>query len=100
VVDRLIPVYRLRLVVDNVAQTGRYGRRTGVTAHFGPGSTNGLPASEVSIAKLLQSSGYRTAMIGKWSGSTNTKLEVLLHVFFVKGQKQELHAPHRLILSH
>lgn len=44
---------------------GRYGFRTGVTDNgLGAAAT---PQSEVCIAKVLKSSGYATAVAGKWS---------------------------------
>eukprot|EP00079_Xenopus_tropicalis_P011914 XP_002938337.2 PREDICTED: arylsulfatase A [Xenopus tropicalis] len=47
--------------------TGRYQSRNGVyPGVFYPGSRGGLPLSEVTIAEMLQSSGYITAMVGKW----------------------------------
>ncbi|XP_063305240.1 arylsulfatase A-like [Pelobates fuscus] len=47
--------------------TGRYPSRTGVfPGVFYPSSRGGLPHSEVTIAELLQSQGYETAIVGKW----------------------------------
>ncbi len=46
--------------------TGRYPTRYPVPHPLSPGSDLGLPASEVTIAQLLQAGGYHTQMIGKW----------------------------------
>lgn len=46
--------------------TGRYPKRTGVDAVLMPDAATGLPASEVTLARLLEGAGYDTAMIGKW----------------------------------
>jgi len=50
--------------------TGRLAIRSGMTSDVRrvlfPDSNGGLPQSEVTIAKLLQGNGYRTAAVGKW----------------------------------
>ena len=46
--------------------TGRLGLRSGVVSNFGPFSKYGLPMNETTIAELLKSVGYATAMAGKW----------------------------------
>jgi arylsulfatase A-like enzyme len=46
--------------------TGSYPARVGVTEVLMPGSSTGLNLEEVTIAELLQSSGYATAAVGKW----------------------------------
>ncbi len=46
--------------------TGRYPFRSGMHFVLGPESTNGLPASEFTMAEGLKSKGYRTAIFGKW----------------------------------
>lgn len=45
--------------------TGRYPFRS-VDRNFGPGSEDGLPLDEVTLADILKANGYRTAAIGKW----------------------------------
>jgi arylsulfatase A-like enzyme len=47
--------------------TGRYPRRLGLEAWVQRAdSTRGLPARELTLARLFQSHGYATACIGKW----------------------------------
>lgn len=46
--------------------TGRYASRYNLPDPIGPGSPLGLPDEEVTLAEILKSAGYRTAMIGKW----------------------------------
>ncbi|XP_068131966.1 arylsulfatase A [Hyperolius riggenbachi] len=47
--------------------TGRFQTRSGVyPGVFYPSSVGGLPLSEVTIAEILQTRGYATAMVGKW----------------------------------
>ncbi|KAM4676754.1 arylsulfatase A [Discoglossus pictus] len=47
--------------------TGRYQTRSGVyPGVFYPSSRGGLPLSEMTVAEILQSQGYVTAMVGKW----------------------------------
>jgi arylsulfatase A-like enzyme len=47
--------------------TGRYPIRSGVNSAFGPDQTTmGLPPSEVTLAEVLKTVGYRTALVGKW----------------------------------
>src|SRR5687767_2687906 len=50
--------------------TGRLPPRSGMCSNKRrvafPNTTGGLPADEVTIAELLQASGYATACIGKW----------------------------------
>ncbi len=50
--------------------TGRYPTRVEVPVVLGPGDA-GLPDSEITMAQVLKSAGYRTSCIGKWHiGST------------------------------
>jgi arylsulfatase A-like enzyme len=51
--------------------TGRYPPRFGFGSFEGmpvlfPGMAVGLAPTEISIARVLHSTGYRTAMLGKW----------------------------------
>ncbi len=46
--------------------TGRYPVRCGMPGNTGPGSEKHLPESELTIANLLKSRGYRTMAVGKW----------------------------------
>ncbi|XP_053563672.1 arylsulfatase G [Bombina bombina] len=46
--------------------TGRLGIRNGVTHNFAVTSIGGLPLNETTLAEVLQQSGYRTGIIGKW----------------------------------
>lgn len=50
--------------------TGRLPVRSGMASKekrvLFPNSKGGLPASEITIAKMLKSKGYQTAAIGKW----------------------------------
>jgi arylsulfatase A-like enzyme len=46
--------------------TGRYPIRAGVRNIVNPHSDEGLPGSEVTLAKLLKAQGYTTGIIGKW----------------------------------
>ena len=46
--------------------TGRYASRMNLPDPIGPGSPLGIPDEEVTIAEMLKTAGYRTAMIGKW----------------------------------
>lgn len=46
--------------------TGRYPVRCGMPGNTGPGSKSYLPESEVTIANVLGSEGYKTMAVGKW----------------------------------
>jgi arylsulfatase A len=46
--------------------TGRFPKRVGIPAVLSPNATIGLRKEEITIAKLLKSKGYATAIIGKW----------------------------------
>ena len=46
--------------------TGRYSVRSGLGRVIGPDGTNGIQASEITLAEALSAKGYQTAAIGKW----------------------------------
>ncbi len=47
--------------------TGRFAQRWGHDGKvYWPYSNNGMPASEITIAELLKTKGYQTALVGKW----------------------------------
>lgn len=62
--------------------TGRYQQRTGLEWFLTKDRKDaGLPASEVSIARMLKNSGYRTAMFGKWHLGYTTEFGPNAHGF-------------------
>lgn len=46
--------------------TGRMPKRVGVPSVLFPFSQTGLPPEEITLAELLQTKGYATAIVGKW----------------------------------
>jgi len=46
--------------------TGRHPYRTGVESWIPQGSQTWLDSREVTLAEVLQSAGYQTALVGKW----------------------------------
>jgi arylsulfatase A-like enzyme len=46
--------------------TGRYPSRNGVFHVYYPGASKGLSPSEITIAEVMKTAGYRTSIIGKW----------------------------------
>jgi len=46
--------------------TGCYANRLGIHGALGPQATHGLAAAEMTLAEVLQTRGYATAMVGKW----------------------------------
>jgi N-acetylgalactosamine-6-sulfatase len=64
--------------------TGRYQFRSGMTRNPAPDEgidDIGLPASELTLAELLKSGGYRTAMIGKWHLGHKPEFNPIRHGF-------------------
>jgi arylsulfatase A-like enzyme len=62
--------------------TGRYASRYNLPRPIGPGAANGLPATETTLAKLLQQAGYNTTLIGKWHlGDKKPEYHPLAHGF-------------------
>ncbi|UCE36221.1 MAG: arylsulfatase [Thermoplasmata archaeon] len=54
-------------------QTGRMPVRSGCDGYVEPGQPGGLHPMEVTIAELLKSVGYSTAMYGKWHLGENSE---------------------------
>ena len=46
--------------------TGRYSIRSGLSLILLEGTSNSLPASEITMAEMLHDVGYATALFGKW----------------------------------
>ncbi len=46
--------------------TGRYSNRVGILGALGPASKNGIGKNERTLAELLKTVGYATAIFGKW----------------------------------
>lgn len=46
--------------------TGRYCSRMDLPWPIGPGDKRGIPKDEITIAQMLKTSGYATALVGKW----------------------------------
>ena len=46
--------------------TGRYSIRSGLSLILLEGTSNSLPASEITMAEMLHQAGYATALFGKW----------------------------------
>ena len=46
--------------------TGKYPHRIPILYALGPNANNGMPAGEVTLAEILKSRGYTTAIFGKW----------------------------------
>lgn len=61
--------------------TGRYPTRYDIPSPLGPGSSRGLPAAEVTIAQMLKTAHYKTAMIGKWHLGDKQEFLPLNHGF-------------------
>lgn len=46
--------------------TGRYATRYNLPSPIGPGDSQGLLGTEVTLAEMLKTVGYKTSLIGKW----------------------------------
>lgn len=46
--------------------TGCYPNRVGILGALGPNATNGISPTELTMAEMLKSRGYATALFGKW----------------------------------
>ena len=46
--------------------TGKYSNRAGVLGGPGPNAKNGLARKHTTIAEMLKTLGYATAIVGKW----------------------------------
>lgn len=61
--------------------TGCYPNRIGIHGALGPNSKIGLSASEETLAQLLKSRGYATAIYGKWHLGDTPQFMPLRHGF-------------------
>ena len=64
--------------------TGRYQFRSGMTRNPAPDegiNDVGVPASELTLAELLKTAGYRTGMIGKWHLGHQPEFNPIHHGF-------------------
>ena len=61
--------------------TGRYPCRAGVPLVLFPLEKTGLPASEVTLASLLQEQDYATICVGKWHLGTEPQFHPTSHGF-------------------
>ncbi len=61
--------------------TGCYPNRIGIHGALFPASKNGIHDNEVTIAELLKSKGYATAIFGKWHLGHHKKFLPLQHGF-------------------
>jgi len=62
-------------------QTGRMPVRSGNDGYVEPGQPGGLHPKEVTIAELLKSVGYSTAMYGKWHLGENSERQPQMQGF-------------------
>ena len=61
--------------------TGCYPNRIGIHNALGPDNTHGINASETTIAEMLKSQGYKTAIYGKWHLGHHEKFLPTRHGF-------------------
>ncbi|HVV70088.1 MAG TPA: sulfatase-like hydrolase/transferase, partial [Verrucomicrobiae bacterium] len=63
--------------------TGCYPNRIGIHGALGPGTKVGLSDHEMTLAQLLKSCGYSTAMFGKWHLGDSPQFMPMRHGFDV-----------------
>ncbi len=61
--------------------TGCYPNRIGIHNALGPGNTHGINESETTLAEMLKSEGYTTAIFGKWHLGHHQKFLPTRHGF-------------------
>ena len=61
--------------------TGCYPNRVGIHGALGPGAKHGIHENETTIAEVLKSQGYATAMVGKWHLGHHPKFLPTRHGF-------------------
>jgi arylsulfatase len=61
--------------------TGCYPNRIGIHNALGPGNTHGINAKETTMAEMLKSKGYATAIFGKWHLGHHKKFLPTRHGF-------------------
>lgn len=61
--------------------TGCYPNRLGIHGALGPGSRHGLNPDETTLAEILKSKGYATAVFGKWHLGDHFRFLPLQHGF-------------------
>lgn len=82
--------------------TGCYAQRVSLPTVLFPNSKDGLAASEITIAELLQQRGYQTALIGKWHLGCDLRFLPTRHGFdtFFGIPYPNDHVPERLDANH
>ncbi len=61
--------------------TGCYPNRIGIHGALGPGNDHGINASETTLAEMLKTIGYKTAIFGKWHLGHHPKFLPTRHGF-------------------
>ncbi len=61
--------------------TGCYPNRIGIHNALGPGNTHGINSKETTMAEMLKSKGYATAIFGKWHLGHHKKFLPTRHGF-------------------
>jgi arylsulfatase A-like enzyme len=82
--------------------TGCYAQRVSLPTVLFPNSKDGIAASEITIAELLQQRGYQTALIGKWHLGCDPQFLPTRHGFgtFFGIPYPNDHVPERLDANH